>query len=187
MVSWSGHCSKREHFVSDFFVVSVWFVINDIIFGGKSTLSTIYQIIVRFVTISLPACIFTANTLSWTFALYTHWHISSFHYCKIWYMERDIFISIKSLKWADQGKCQVSTPHRIGPTHAHTLTQMYRYVIINVCVRTHFHTHPHMNTRSLINGYGDCFAPEHPFRDRLPVMEYVWRIQISPACTHCIV
>lgn len=89
-----------------------------------------------------------------------------------------------------------SVCHTLSRTHTHThrhaypwscaLTQMYKFFLMNVyCAHTHSHR-PHANTRSLINGCGDCVAPRHPFRDRLAVMEYVWHIQISPARSHCI-
>lgn len=89
--------------------------------------------------------------------------------------EEKTSISIKSLKWTGQEK------HKCW---IYALTQMYWYVSINLCVHPHIHSHPHMNTCSLINDCGDCIAPRHPFRDRLPVIEYVWHIQISPAHTH---
>lgn len=72
--------------------------------------------------------------------------------------------------------------HILGRVHWHRCTGLFLWMYVHA----HVHTHPQRNTRSLINGCGDCVAPRHPFRDRLPVVEYVWHIQISPARSHCI-
>lgn len=78
------------------------------------------------------------------------------HYYEIWSMDRNTFISIKSLKWADHGKCQVSAAHWVG--HTHTQTRMHARTHIHVmctntdvqvysceCMCTHIFTSTHIH------------------------------------------
>lgn len=88
----------------------------------KFTQSTVGLSIASVVRMSLSPCVFTTNTLRRSCS---QRDVSSLCYYEIWSMERNTFISIKSLKWAHQGnaKCLLHTEwdtHSYGhaPEHA---------------------------------------------------------------------